>query len=128
MSTLDQGSTTLYARIGGHAALSAAVDLFYAKVLVDDLLKPFFDGIEMRRQKGKLRAFLAFALGGPVRYDGQDLRAAHAPLVERGLDEACFAAVAGHLRATLAELGVPAELTEEVLSIAQSTHDDVLGM
>ena len=119
---------SLYERLGGQAAVSAAVELFYAKVLDDDLLRPFFDGVDMKRQKGKQRTFLAYAFGGPVKYTGQDMRAAHARLVEDGLDEEHFQAVATHLTETLVELDVPAELIAEVLAIAASTHDDVLGL
>ena len=39
-----------------------------------------------------------------------------------------FFAVAGHLQATLDELGVPAEVAQEVMTIAASTHDDVLNV
>jgi len=68
------------------------------------------------------------AFGGPNNYSGLDMRAAHAPLVAKGLNEAHFTAVAGHLQATLEELGVPADLIGEVMAIAASTHDDVLGL
>ena len=68
------------------------------------------------------------AFGGPSEYQGKDLRSAHAPLVERGLNDGHFGAVAGHLKATLDELDVPAELTDAVMGIAGSTHDDVLNL
>jgi hemoglobin len=48
--------------------------------------------------------------------------------VEKGLNEDHFNAVATHLQATLEELDVPADLVGEVMSIAASTHDDVLGL
>lgn len=121
-------ATSLYERLGGKAAIDASVDLFYSKVLSDELLRPFFDDVDMTRQKGKQRTFLAYAFGGPVKYEGKDLRAGHAHLVERGLGEQHFAAVAGHLAATLNELGVEASLVDEVMTIAASTHDDVLGL
>jgi hemoglobin len=66
--------------------------------------------------------------GGPNGYSGKDLRSAHAPLVERGLNDSHFGAVAGHLQATLEELGVAAEVAQEVMTIAASTHDDVLNV
>lgn len=118
-------SASLYERIGGQAAVDAAVDAFYGRVLADPTLAPLFEGVDMARQRGKQRVFLAYAFGGPVRYQGKDLRAAHAHL---DLTEAHFAAVAGHLQDTLVELGVPSELIEEVMAIAASTHDDVLNL
>jgi len=49
-------------------------------------------------------------------------------LVAKGLNESHFNAVAGHLQATLEELNVPADLIAEVMAIAGSTKDDVLGL
>ena len=128
MSSANTPTLSLYERLGGKAAIDASVDLFYEKVLGDDLLRPFFDDVDMRVQKGKQRAFLAFAFGGPANYTGEDLRAGHAHLVQRGLSEAHFRAVAVHLSTTLADLGVPPALIAEVMNIAASTHDDVLGL
>ena len=56
---------TLYDRIGGAPAVKAAVYIFYAKVLADPALAPFFDGVDMAKQVGKQRAFLVMAFGGP---------------------------------------------------------------
>ena len=44
--------TTLYERIGGTAAVKAAVDIFYGKVLLDDRIRHFFDGVDMGVREG----------------------------------------------------------------------------
>lgn len=121
-------SDNLYEQLGGADAVNAAVDIFYRKVLADDSIKHFFDSTDMDAQHAKQKAFLTMAFGGPNDYTGKDMRAAHAPLVEKGLNESHFNAVAGHLQATLEELNVPENLVGEVMSIAASTHDDVLGL
>ncbi len=118
---------SLFDRIGGGAAVEAAVDLFYDRVIADPILTPFFEAVDMDNQRAKQKAFLAMAFGGPSSYTGKDMRAAHAPLVERGLGDQHFDAVAGHLHDTLEQLKVPAELIAEVMTIAASTRDDVLG-
>ncbi|HBK55870.1 MAG TPA: group 1 truncated hemoglobin [Xanthomonadales bacterium] len=120
-------SDTLYQRLGGDAAVDAAVDVFYRRVLCDDTLADFFEAVDMDAQRNKQKAFLTMAFGGPNRYTGKELRQAHAPLVARGLDDGHFDAVAGHLSATLAQLGVTADLIDEVMAIAGSTRNDVLG-
>jgi len=120
-------SETLYQRLGGGAVVDAAVDLFYRKVLADDRINRFFDDSDMDAQRAKQKAFLTMVFGGPNDYAGRDLRAAHAPLVEKGLDDEHFDAVAGHLQATLEELGVAANLVDEVITVAASTRDDVLN-
>lgn len=119
--------STLFEKLGGEAAVNAAVDIFYRKVLADDSISHFFDTTDMAAQHAKQKAFLTMAFGGPNNYTGLDMRKAHAPLVAKGLNEDHFNAVAGHLQSTLEELNVPAELINEVMSIAASTHDDVLN-
>lgn len=119
--------TPLYERIGGSNAVRAAVGVFYDKVLADPQLAPFFQGVDMARQASKQRAFLIMAFGGPNTYTGADMRRGHAHLVGRGLNDAHFDAVVGHLAATLAELGVADADIAEVAAIAESVRDDVLG-
>ncbi len=121
-------SQSIFDRIGGENAVDAAVDIFYRKVLRDPITAPFFDSVDMDSQRTKQKAFLTMAFGGPHRYSGKDLRAAHATLVAKGLNDAHFNAVAGHLQATLRELDVPADLIGEVMAVAGSTRADVLGL
>lgn len=120
--------STLFDNLGGEGAVDAAVDIFYRKVLSDSTINGFFDTTDMDAQRGKQKAFLTMAFGGPNNYTGADMRAAHAPLVAKGLNEAHFNAVAGHLQSTLEDLDVPTELVNEVMTIAGSTKNDVLGL
>ena len=118
---------SLYDRIGGSAAVDAAVDLFYEKVLADGTINGFFATVDMKRQRAQQKAFLTLVFGGPNGYQGKDLRSAHAPLVEKGLGDLHFDAVAKHLQATLDQLNVPEDLKKQVMEIAGSVRDDVLG-
>jgi hemoglobin len=120
-------ATTLFEKLGGQSAVDAAVDIFYRKVLSDDSISHFFENIDMDAQIAKQKAFLTFAFGGPNNYSGQDMRNAHSKLVKEGLNEQHFNAVAGHLQSTLEELGVSADLVQEVMTIAGSTKNDVLN-
>ncbi len=120
-------SETMFDRIGGTPAVDAAVELFYRKVLGDDSISHFFDGVDMDDQRAKQKAFLTMVFGGPNDYTGKDLRTAHAPLVDKGLNDAHFGAVTQHLQATLEELGVPANLVNDVMTVAASTKDDILN-
>ena len=118
----------LFERIGGEAAVDAAVNLFYRKVLSDDSITHFFNDIDMNDQLAKQKSFLTMAFGGPNNYSARDLRDAHAPLVDQGLNESHFNAVAVHLQTTLQELGLDDALIGQVMAIAISTHDDILGL
>ncbi|MEY4210178.1 MAG: hypothetical protein RLZ92_557 [Pseudomonadota bacterium] len=118
---------SLFEQLGGVAAVDAAVDIFYRKVLSDDRINVFFDGVDMDKQAAKQKAFLTMAFGGPHNYTGLDMRRGHAHLVERGLNDSHVDAVIENLGATLKELGVKDELIARVAAIAESTRDDVLG-
>ena len=118
---------SLYERIGGEPAIVAAADLFYQKVLGDPRTRGFFEGLDMEKQSKKQVAFLAWAFGGPAEYKGRDLRSAHKNLVAKGLTDLHFDAVAEHLTATLKELGVPADLIQESLTIVAGARKEVLN-
>lgn len=119
---------TLFERLGGKPAVEAAVDKFYEKVMADSRINYFFDGIDMKRQRAKQKAFLTYAFGGAPSYSGLSMRKSHERLVrEKGLNDSHFDAVAENLQKTLEELNVPANLIGEVMTIAASTRNDVLN-
>jgi len=118
---------TIYEQLGGEPAMNAAVDIFYRKVLSDDRISQFFDGVDMDRQASKQKAFLTMVFGGPHAYTGKDMRSAHAHLVTRGLTDAHFDAVVENLGATLKELGVADAMIAQVAAVAESVRGDVLG-
>jgi hemoglobin len=123
----EENSTSLFEQLGGEAAVDAAVDVFYKKVLEDHRIYRFFDNVDMEKQAAKQKAFLTMAFGGPSHYSGKDLRAGHAKLFKMGLDDSHFNAVLENLEATLIELGVEKELVEQVNALAETTRHDVLG-
>ncbi len=126
-ASMSGGEKTLFEKIGGDAAVNAAVDVFYRKVLADDRINQFFEGVDMDKQSVKQKAFLTMVLGGPSNYSGKDMRDGHAHLVAKGLNDSHFDAVMENLGATLTELGVPSDLITEAAAIAESTRNDVLG-
>lgn len=120
-------SATLYDQLGGQPAVNLAVDSFYRKVLTDDRVKSFFDGVDMDQQIAKQKAFLTMAFGGPNNYSGKDLRAGHAHLVARGLNDSHVDTILELLGSTLRELGVSEPLIQQVAALAESTRNDVLS-
>lgn len=120
-------TSSLFEQIGGEAAVNAAVDIFYRKVLLDERINGFFVDVDMVRQAAKQKAFLTMAFGGPNHYTGQDMRQGHAHLLKMGLNDSHVDAVVEHLRATLMELAVDPALIEQVAAIANGARDDVLG-
>ena len=115
---------SIYDSIGGAGAVRAAVDGFYARVLADPQLAPFFTGTDLNRLKAHQRAFIAAAIGGPEIFEGRDMASAHAGL---GVTDADFNAVVGHLVDTLTGLGVPAETIGEIGSALAPLRADIVG-
>ncbi len=124
-ATAEEAS--VYEQIGGAAAVDAAVDVFYRRVLADAYVVHFFEGVDMEKQAAKQNAFLTMVMGGPHNYTGKDMREGHKHLVKMGLNDTHFDHILMHLRATLAELGVPENLIQTIIGVAESTRDDVLN-
>lgn len=107
--------TSLYEKLGGQASIDLTVDKFYDKVINDDRVKHFFANTDMQKQKAHQKAFMTYAFGGTDQFTGQEMREAHKDLVDQmGLTDIHFDAIAENLLVTLKELGVSADLIEEV--------------
>ena len=115
---------SLYQKLGGKPAMDAAIDAFYVKVLADDRVKHFFDDVSMDKQRRKQKEFLSAAFGGPLPWTGKDMRKAHDGM---GLTEVHFNAIAENLVNTLKDLKIKQELIDQVVAVALTTKDDVLG-
>ncbi len=118
---------SLYDQLGGAPAIEAVVESFYRKMLADERVARFFDGVDMDRQMAKQSAFITMVTGGPNNYTGRDMRTAHAHLMSRGLADLHVDVVVEHLAATLAEFGVSADRIGQVRALCESVRDDVLN-
>jgi truncated hemoglobin YjbI/predicted pyridoxine 5'-phosphate oxidase superfamily flavin-nucleotide-binding protein len=118
----------LYDRVGGDKAMELAVDLFYRKVLQDELVGQFFEDTDMDAQRLKQKSFLSMAFGGPYQYSGLDIRASHQHLVEKmGLTDVHFDRVAVLFQESLTELRVPEKEINKMMEILETFRSDVLG-
>lgn len=115
---------SIYERIGGAPAVSATVDELYGRVMADPDLASYFARTDMRRQKAHLRAFVAEALGGPRRYRGRDMHAAHAGL---GITPAAFDRVVVHLVGALASLGVGTQMIAAIGDELAPLRDQIVA-
>lgn len=125
--TQQTENLSLYEKLGGAQTVNLAVDVFYRKVMRDARINYFFFGVNLTEQAQKQKAFLSMAFGGPHQYTGRDMRKSHAKLVDMGMNDRHFNIVMDHLRDTLIEIEVSDPLIEEVLRIAESTREDVMG-
>jgi hemoglobin len=114
---------SIYQAIGGRAAVAAAVEGLYGRLLADPELGRFFPGGVGARHRGYVVTILGEALGGPERYRGPDLARAHSGL---GISDAHFDRTAAHLQDTLDELGVPGELADRIVAIVAGLRPAVV--
>ncbi len=118
----------LYDRVGGDKAMETLVDVFYRKVLGDELVGPFFADVDMAAQRLKQKSFLAMAFGGPYQYTGKDLREAHQRLVnDMGLGDAHFDRVMEIFRESLREVHIPEPEIARMCESLETFRDEVLN-
>jgi hemoglobin len=115
---------TIYERLGAEGGIRRAVDEFYERVLADAELAPFFEGIDMKSLRRHQVDFLTAATGGPNRYDGRDVAAAHAG---RGITGEHFDRVVGHLVGTLQSAGVDEEPIGQVGAALTPLRSDIVS-
>ena len=125
MHSRDIGS--IFSQIGGTETVNHVVDHFYDRVLSDPRINFFFKDADMTVQRGKMKGFLAMALGGPSPFTGRDMRTAHTHLVRGGLRDSHFDLVASHLLAALRECGIEESLCGRIAEVAESVRKDVLN-
>jgi truncated hemoglobin YjbI len=118
----------LYHRLGGDKAMDVVVDLFYRKVLEDELVGKFFDDVDMDSQRLKQKNFLCMAFGGPYQFSGVDLRKTHGRLVrEMGLTDVHFDRVLQLFKESLEELNISKKEINSIVEILESAREDVLN-
>lgn len=107
-------AVSIYQAIGGRAAVTAAVEGLYGRIIADPVLGRFFPHGVAAKHRAYVVTVLGEALGGPERYRGPDLAKTHRGL---GITDADFDRTAGHLAATLDSLDVPGHLADQIVGI-----------
>jgi len=112
-----------YDRVGGQPAIRAVVEQFYARVLDDDDLAPYFTDADVAEVKRHQVLLLSQVLGGPAEYDGRDLGEAHRGL---GITSGHYDKVVGHLVAVLTDLGADDELLAAAGGVVAGVKADIV--
>ena len=114
---------SVYAEIGGEAAIETIVEDFYDRVLADNRLVGFFEGMDMNELRTHQVQFISSVAGGPVEYTGDEMRTAHRHL---DISEEDFDAVGTYLEQALRENGVDEENIEAIMSEVVALKDPIL--
>ena len=121
---MSEPKSSLFERIGGERAVSELVDAFYARVLADDELAPFFEHTSMEKLRRMQREFFAAALDGPPLYTGRSMSEVHA---EKGIQTQHLARFVDHLMATLRDLPIDADDAYDIVSRINTYADEITG-
>ena len=113
-----------YEALDGHPGIRRAVDGFYDRIAADPILAGFFVGVDQAALRRHQVDLLAVVAGGPGRYTGRQMAAAHAGL---NITNADFDRVLGHLNAALVEAGAADGAIRDVLTAVNALRDDVVG-
>jgi len=130
--------TSLFDRLGGEKGLTAIVDDFTPRLLQDprvnwDRMGESSHGVFKRTKtqiwqatpenitnlKTHLVQFLALATGGPAKYEGKEMKGAHANM---HISNPEFEAVVGDIKSSLDKLQIPNKEQKELLAIIESTR------
>jgi len=72
-----ESESSLFNRIGGASGITRLIGEFYKRVLEDQTLRPYFEGVEIAKLQHMQREFFSAALGGPTAYSGRTMQHAH---------------------------------------------------
>ena len=115
---------TLFERIGGEQMIAEVVDDFYARVLADPELKPFFRNTSIDKLRSMQREFFGAALDGPITYTGKPLSHVHHG---RGITKHHFTLFVNHLLDTLRDRGISDQDVTDIISRISTYADEITG-
>jgi len=139
-----EGKLALFDRLGGQAGISNIVADFLPRALQDPRVNWERRGVGgggwFHRKRSDqvfwsatpdniavlqlhLSQFLALATGGPSKYEGREIKPAHANMK---ISNPEFDAVIGDLKASLDRLQVPNKEQKELLAIVESTRPEIV--
>jgi two-component system, chemotaxis family, sensor kinase CheA len=116
---------TLYERIGAISLIDAVVEVFYRRVLADAELARFFADVNMDYLQAHQRAYFSKLTGGPDDYDGPEPAGVYKTLVANGLEARHLDAMAGHLKAALADLEVSEPMSAELFALLEGKRREI---
>lgn len=123
MSAADSHDDLL-TQVGGADGLRRIIDEMYVRVLADQELAHFFEGVEMDKLVRMQTEFIASITSGDIEYTGADLTKVHAG---RGIMRQHFTKFVSHLIDALRAHDVSAHAIDQVLGKLAMYSDKITG-
>jgi truncated hemoglobin YjbI len=122
-------NASLYAQLGGNAAISAVIDQFIANVAGDSRINAFFvdaasDPVRLTKLRNNLINQIGAATGGTEKYTGLDMKTAHKGMK---ITDAHFNALVEDLQASLVKYNVQSKAKIELLGALGGMRADIVG-
>ena len=115
---------SLYDRLGGKPAIVAVVDNFTGKVAADARINARFANTDIPHFKAMLVDQICEASGGPCKYTGKDMKAAHAG---QNVTSEEFTALVEDLQSTLTEMKVAPAAQKDLLGALAPMKPQIVG-
>jgi hemoglobin len=121
---LSPSTRSLYQRLGGPAGISAIVDDVIAAHLANPLVAPRYRHVkDLEVLKRVSREFFGAGSGGPEKYTGKDMRAAHQGM---NVSEQEFLAVIDDVMSVLRRHDIDDTTQKDVLAILYGFKNEII--
>jgi hemoglobin len=128
IAPMSRADDTLYKSLGGKQAIASVVDDFVGRVAADDRINSYFkataaDPKRLAKFKKNLVDQICEAAGGPCKYKGKDMKAAHAGM---GIASADFDALVQDLVTSLDKFMVKDGDKQALLGVLGPMKKDIV--
>lgn len=115
---------TLFDDLGGRPGLTRIAEGMLQRVQADPRIKDKFGDADIERLQGLLMLQFCKVSGGPCRYPGRDMQAAHADL---NLAPRHFNALVEDLQDSMQAAGVPSRTQNRLIALLAPMHRDIVA-
>ena len=116
-------SDALFQALGGKPGLQALMDVFVTGLKADPRIGVQFKDTKSSFLASQLVDQVCMATGGPCKYDGADMKTAHA---EMGITKANFNALVEVLQASMDARNIPFATQNQLLALLAPMHRDII--
>ncbi len=116
--------TTLFDRVGGFSQVRLIISEFYDRILDSEVLRHYFENVDVRRMIDHQTKFVSALMGGPASYSNEHLARAHMHL---NISPGEYDEMAEIFRETLEDFEVPAVEVDRLHAHILSLQDHVIS-
>lgn len=120
---MGASSQTLYQQLGERSGIQKIVNDLIDRAVADPRIAAKFKDSKLSHLKDSITTQICSIAGGPCKYEGPDMKEAHADM---GLKKADFLALVDDLEQAMKAQGVPFTVQTKLLALLAPMHRDVI--